>query len=212
MSIFSGINNVSITGSRPQNLREGEYVLGITSSKAFISRKGHDSVVFEFRVHDAAKTGNDAPNTKGSIVRAFFKLERDRDGNLNEDGLRWMGRLKTLLANILGGEDRVDADGELAPVSDDEVTPLIAASIVKGTEYRVSDMDDDKKLALMFEVATKPAKDGGLGMDSDTAATVIESGELNFADVSGIKLRCRARANEKGFVTLYWASYNPEGT
>jgi len=97
-------------------------------------------------------------------------------------------------------------------VTDDEVTPLIAASIVKGTEYRVSDMDEDKKLALMFEVATKSAKDGGLGMDSDTAGTAIESGELNFADVSGIKLRCRARANEKGFVTLYWASYNPEGT
>ena len=210
MSIFSGINNVTITGSRPQNIKEGEYILGITSAKAFVSRKGHDSVVFEFRVNKAAQTGSAEPNNSGSTVRAFFKLERDRDGNLNEDGLRWMGRLKTLLANILGGENRVDADGNFAPVTDDEVTPMIAASIVKGTEFRVADLDLDKKAAMMEEVATKATRDGGLGMDSKTAKAAIKSGELNFADVRGIQLRCRAKANDKGFVTLYWQAYTPE--
>lgn len=210
MSIFSGINSVSITGSRPENLREGEYVLSISSAKAFVSRKGHDCVVFEFLVSQSFKTADSTPNGVGSTVRAFFKLERDRDGNLNEDGQRWMGRLKTLLANILGGNMRVDADGNPAPVTDGEVTPFIAASIVKGTEFRVSDMDDDKKAALMEEVATKASRDGGLGMDGKTAKAAIKSGELNFADVRGIQLNCRAKANDKGFVTLYWRPYTPE--
>ena len=206
MSFFSGINKVNIGTGRPENIREGEYVLSVSGAKAFVSRKGHDSVVVEFRVSDASKTGDFSPNRQGSMVRAFFKLERDRHGDLNEDGMRWMARLKTLLANILGGDERVDENGEFAPVTDEEVTPLIAASIIKGTEYRINDIgpDIDKRQALMLEVATAATKDGGLSMSEDEASAAIDQGELNFADVRGLKLRCRAKANEKGFVNLYW--------
>lgn len=193
-----------MTGSRPENLKEGEYVLTVHGAKAFVSRKGHDCVVVEFRVQESYQTGEDDPNRNGSLVRAFYKLERDRDGDLNEDGLRWMGRLKSLLAVILGGDTRLDENGEPAPVTENEVTPLIAASIIKGTEYKVSAVQEDRRGALMLEVATAKTKDGGLNMSEDDAKTVIASGELNFADVRGLEVRCRAKANAKGFVSLYW--------
>jgi len=41
-------------------------------------------------------------------------------------------------------------------------------------------------------------------MSEDDAKAVIASGELNFADVRGLEVRCRAKANAKGFVSLYW--------
>jgi hypothetical protein len=214
ISIFSGINNVSITGSRPENIKEGEYVLTIASAKAFVTRKDKDAVVFEFSVEDAEQTGDAKPNRVGSKVRAFFPLARDRSNALTEDGERWMGRLKTLIANILGGEDRVDADGEPSPVTDDEVDGLIAASIVKGTEYKVANITDEtKRKALMFEVATKSSKDGGLDLSEDDATAFIEEGRLNFADVRGLRLRCAAKVSVssttgKAFTNLYWSPVN----
>tara|TARA_Y100000114_G_scaffold156722_1_gene184947 strand:- start:67 stop:624 length:558 start_codon:yes stop_codon:yes gene_type:complete len=181
------------------------YLFEITGAKAFVSRKGHDSVVWEFKVVEAEQTGDMSPNRIGAKVRSFYKLERDRDGDLNEDGERWMGRLKTLMANILGGDSRVGPDGEPEPVTDDMVTPFVAASMVKGTEYKVSTIDPDRREALMLEVATAKTKDGGLSMPQDMAEEAIEAGELNFADVRGVKVRCHARANDKGFVNLFWA-------
>ena len=197
-------------GSRPENIRDGEYVFSIDTCKAFVSRAGHDSVVIEFTVDEAIETADDGtrPNRVGSRVRSFYPLYRDRDNELTQDGERWMSRLKTFLANVLGGEER-EVDGEPAPVTDDEVTPFIAASIIKGTEMGVGTMGDEKRAAVMFEVATKKTKDGGLGMPEDVANEAIESGQLNFADISGMKIRCHAKtvlsSKGKRFTNTYWA-------
>lgn len=200
-------------GSRPENIRDGEYVFVVDAAKAFVSRAGHDSVVIEFTVDSAEATDDDKrPNRVGSRVRSFYPLYRDRDNDLTQDGERWMSRLKTFLANVLGGEERVDAEGEPAPVTDEEVTPFIAASIIKGTEMGVATMGEDKRMAVMHEVATKKTKDGGLGMSEDDAAEAIESGQLNFADISGMKIRCRAKtvmsSKGKPFTNTYWAPYS----
>lgn len=210
MSIFSGIKTVSITGNRPENIREGEYLFSVAAAKGFVSRKDVDSIVFEFRVEEAVQTGDSAPNRVGSKVRAYFPLYRNRGGDLTEDGARWMGRFKTLVANILGGDERVDSNGVSSPVTDEEVTGLIAASIVKGTEHKVSALTDDKKAACMMAVATASTRDGGLALTEDEAKALIDEGSLNFADVTGMPLRCAAKVSVsqtsgKAFTNLYWA-------
>jgi len=108
-------------------------------------------------------------------------------------------------ANILGGDERV-VDGELQPVTDEDITPLIAASIIKGTEYKGNDIDESKIDDLTMTIATKAEADGGLGMDEETASTVINDGQLMLADVRGLSLQVVAKPNGKGnFVNLYWA-------
>ncbi len=207
------MGKVKMQGGRPENIRDGDYVFTVDAAKAFVSRAGHDSVVFEFLVEGAETTKEDVrPNRVGSKVRAFFPLYRDRDNELTQDGERWMSRLKTLLAQVLGGEERVDAEGNESPVMDEEVTPRIAASIIKGTEYAVASMGPEKKAHVMFEVATKKTKDGGLGIPPDAANDAIESGQLNFADIRGLKLRCRAKtvmsSKGKPFTNTYWAPFS----
>ena len=117
-------------------------------------------MVWEFKVEvEAEQTGDMSPNRIGAKVRSFYKLSGDRDGDLNEDGERWMEGSKRS-ANITGGDSRVGPDGEPEPVTDDMVTPFVAASMVKGTEYKVSTIDPDRREALMLEVATAKTKDG----------------------------------------------------
>ena len=209
MGIFSGINTVAMGGSRPENFRAGRYNVTVAAAKAFVTRKDKDAVVIEFRISDAESLPEQPegikPNRVNSRVRAFYSLSRKRSGELDEDGERWMERLKTLLANILGGDERV-VDGDLQPVTDEDITPLIAASIIKGTEYKVNDIDEAKMEDLTMTIATKPEADGGLGMDEETATAVIEEGQLMLADVRGLSLRVVAKPNGKGnFVNLYWA-------
>jgi hypothetical protein len=165
-------------------------------------------VVFEFRILGADEVeGGGKPNRVNSRVRAFFKLSRTRSGDLTEDGERWMARLKTLLANILGGEDR-----EEGPVTDEDVTPLIAAGIVKGTEYKVNDIDPSKLDEVVLSIATKDPKDGGLGISAAEAKDLIADGDLILADVRGMCLLCEAKLNGKGnFTNLYWQPYFDEG-
>ena len=204
---------------RPDYILPGSYLLDIITAKAFVSRKKHDSVVVEFRVIAAEEmlntdgTSQGKTNKVGGRVKAFFSLERDRDGELNEDGARWMSRLKTLLSVVLGGEDRVDDDGEPDPVTDDDVTPLIAASIIKGTELKVGTLTPEKALAAMITCCTAKSKDGGLGMTQEQVDGCLEDEEsgLAFADVTGMTLRCEAKRNAKGnFTNLYWGVYDPE--
>jgi len=210
MGIFSGIGGVSISGNRADNIRDGEYLFTLDSAKAFVTRNDTDAVLLIFKVEEAEATSDVRPNRVGSKVRAFFPLDKTRAGKLTENGERWMGRLKTVLANILGGEDRVDEDGKPDPVTDEDVSLPVAASIIKGTEYRVNTLDPAKVPELMMEVATTPSVEGGLDMEPHVAEELIAAGLLNFADATGVKLRCEARTTTseksgKPFTNLYWA-------
>lgn len=224
MGFMKGIGKSSIRSGSPDNIRAGSYLLEIIEAKGGVSRKDIDYVVFNFRVKAAEDNGGGNPNKVGTRVRAYYKLSRTRDNSLDEDGQRWMERLKTFLAAVLGGDEATDENGEPDPITDEDVTEMVAGMIIKGTEFKVAqyevDRDDfdtdeafaeaeaaaDKKLAaLAREIAAKSVKDGGLAMTPEEIADAEGADELLLVDYRGTIMQLEAKLNDKGnFVNQFW--------
>ncbi len=179
---------------------------------------GHDAVVVEWNVVAAEELNNPEgvsygkPNRVKGKTRAFHKLTRGRSNQLTEDGARWMERVKTIIAKLLGGESNPDA-----PVLDEHITPLVAAGIIKGTELQVNNIDETKHAQLAYETATKATDKGGLGIP-EAIVDIIDgmcmvSGEpLILVDMRGTLVECVAKPGSTGFVNTYYRALTEEET
>lgn len=106
MSIFSGIGGVATpNASRGEWFRPGEYLARIDRIIGKNRREdGQPTLIVELTILQVI-VGNDASNKPGTKASWIKVLKRKLNGELTDDGVRDMGRVKAFIGAALGGVD-----------------------------------------------------------------------------------------------------------
>lgn len=115
MGFFSGVSGVEQNkfSSNGDYFQDGKYLVQINKLEARNKRAtGQPMAIVEgYVVEVLNSTGNS--NTEGAKVTWFNDLSRKPDGDLTEVGKRGMSRVKTFIAELLGGDTQGVKDGDI---------------------------------------------------------------------------------------------------
>tara|TARA_Y100000361_G_C11159838_1_gene346494 strand:- start:1672 stop:2178 length:507 start_codon:yes stop_codon:yes gene_type:complete len=123
MGFFSGIsgvqrNNNSVKGNW---FKDGRYLVEISRLEAKNKRdSGQPIAIVEGYIVEVL-SGDTESNTEGDKVAWFNDLSRKPDNNLTDVGKRGMSRVKTFIAELLGGDS--------AGVTDNDITEDICEQL-----------------------------------------------------------------------------------
>ena len=115
MGFFTGVSGVqrNQSNSKGEYFQDGKYLVEINKLEARNKRAdGQPIAIVEGYVIEVLNdTGKS--NTTGDKVTWFNDLSRRPDGEFTDMGKRGMGRIKTFIAELLGGDSAGVKDGDI---------------------------------------------------------------------------------------------------
>ena len=146
MGFFTGVSGVERqkTKSKGEYFQDGKYLVEINKLEARNKRANGQpiAIVEGYIVEVLNATGHS--NTEGDKVAWFNDLSRKPDGDLTDIGYRGMSRLKTFIAELLGG----DANG----VTDKDITEEVCEQLFGAAEGFTG--EETKGVRLVAEAKT----------------------------------------------------------
>ncbi len=146
MGFFSGVNGVSRnrTNSKGSYFKDGKYLVEIHKLEARNKRdSGQPIAIVEGYIVEVLN-GNHNSNAEGEKVAWFNDLSRKPNEELTDIGKRGMSRVKTFIAELLGG----DAQG----VTDDDITEEVCEQLFGAIEGYTG--EETKGVRLVAEAKT----------------------------------------------------------
>ena len=147
MSIFSGLNNATSSGTGSQRgefFHDGSYRVSLlaTIAKEAFRKDGQPGLIIETQIEEVLRQTEDS-NSTGQKAVAMYKLARTPSGELTQTGQINLERVKGFFAQALGG------------VEDALVTEEIVGQLTEGTG------DALKGVQLQVDVKTKVSEKTG---------------------------------------------------
>jgi len=115
MGFFTGVSGVEVNQSsnKGEYIQDGEYLIEINKLEARHKRTdGQPIAIVEGYVVEVLR-GSASSNKEGDKVAWFNDLGRKPDGELTDSGKRGMSRLKTFIAELLGGNTEGVQDSDI---------------------------------------------------------------------------------------------------
>ena len=153
MGFFTGVSGVerNQTNSKGEYFQDGEYVVVINKLEARHKRAdGQPIAIVEGYIEEVLhSTGRS--NRAGDKVTWFNDLGRKPDGDFTDSGKRGMSRLKTFIAELLGG----DKEG----VTDSDITEEVCEQLFGAAEGFTG--EETKGVRLIAEAKTTVSTKSG---------------------------------------------------
>jgi hypothetical protein len=117
MGFFSGIETTekqrTINNSKSEWFKDGRYLVEIVKLEAKNKRdSGQPIAIVEGYIVEVLSAGNDS-NAEGDRVAWFNDLSRKPNNELTDMGKRGMSRIKTFIAELLGGDSAGVKDADI---------------------------------------------------------------------------------------------------
>jgi hypothetical protein len=153
MGFFTGVSGVARnqTNSKGEYFQDGKYLVEINKLEARNKRADGQpiAIVEGYIVEVLNSTGHS--NIEGDKVTWFNDLGRKPDGGFTDGGKRGMARLKTFIAELLGGDN--------AGVDDSDITEEVCEQLFGAAEGFTG--EETKGVRLVAEAKTTVSNKSG---------------------------------------------------
>ncbi len=147
MGFFTGVSGITRdnSGAKSDWFRDGKYLVEINKLEARNKRAdGQPIAIVEAYIVEVL-VGTNSSNAEGDKVAWFNDLSRKPDNELTESGARGLKRIKTFIAELLGGDSK--------GVKDEDITEEVCDQLFGAADGYTG--EETKGVRMVAEARTK---------------------------------------------------------